>query len=430
MSTSDRPAPAAGFSLRGLLREDDWVVCGQTCAEPLTLTRKLVEDAAGLARLNVFLGTTMSRTFDGKLPQGMRFKSYGATGRTASLADRSLLDIVPERYSRLSGMFERRALQADVVLLQVAPGEYGEPCSFGLTNDYLLEAARQARIVIAEVNPQVPWTYGAELPAGLRIDHWVQADTAPVEMAPSAADQVADAIAAHIASLVPDGATLQSGIGALADAALRGLRGHKDLGIHSGVLGDVAAELMQGGSVTNSRKGIDPGVSVTNTVCGGRALFDFVHRNRAVAVRHTSYTHEAAVLAQVNRLHAVNGALQVDLTGQVNCESAGGKLRGGVGGLADFGRAARQCDGGRSINVLGSTAPNGESRIVMSLADNPVTVSRSDVDVIVTEYGVADLRDISLDERARRMVAIAAPQFREPLWREWQDSTMGKKAWH
>jgi acyl-CoA hydrolase len=431
MTGGSSPVDARDFDLRGLLRADDWIVCGQAAAEPLTLTRRLMADDGTALPSTVFLGTTLSASFDGPVPQGMRFVSYGAMARTSGLADRGLLEVLPERYALLAGLFAEGTLRADVVLLQVAPGGAHRPPSLGLANDYTLAAARRARVVIAEVNPAVPWTHGAALPADLRVDHWVAADGPPVELAPARSGPVEQAIARHVAAAIPEGATLQTGIGSLPDAALAELGGHRDLGIHSGVLGDAGARLVRTGAANNSRKGIDAGISVTNTVIGSAELYRWVDDNRAVEVRSAGYTHAAEVMARLHRLCAINGALEVDLSGQVNCEAIGGRQRGGVGGLLDFVRAARQSPGGRAITVLPATADGGRrSRIVLDLAGNPATIGRADVDLVVTEFGAADLRHATLDQRAERLIAIAAPAFRETLARGWRASIGGRRTWH
>ncbi|MDB5750730.1 MAG: 4-hydroxybutyrate-CoA transferase/hydrolase [Ramlibacter sp.] len=431
MTPAARLCPADAFSFHGLLAAGDHIVCGQAAAEPLTLTRKLVAQGAAVAPVTLFLGATLSPTFDGGVPAGMRFFSYGTLGHNASLADRGLLEILPERYSRIAPLFRAGTLPADVVLLQLAPGRGGRRPSLGLAHDYCVDAARRARCVVAELNAGVPWTHGAELPPDVRIDHWVQADTGPVVLLPPAAGAVDVAIGKHVAGIVPDGATLQAGIGSLPDAVFRQLRGHRHLGLHSGVFGDAAALLMQAGALTNTRKGIDAGTSVTNTVVGSTDLYRWVDDNPGVQVRPGNYTHAAEVIARIHCLYAINGALQVDLTGQVNSEAVGGRQRGGIGGLLDFCHAARQSDsGGRAITVLPATAHGGrQSRIVVDL-DGPATVGRGDVDVVVTEFGVADLRHATLEQRAERLIAIAAPAFRETLRHAWRKSTWGYRAWH
>lgn len=411
---------AERFSFRGLLQAGDCIVCGQAAAEPSLLARTLMREALPVAPLTVFLGTTFSRSFDGPVPQGMRFLSYGAIGRTSRLADRGLLDILPERYSRLAMLFEQGRLKADVVLLQLAPGVDGAGPSCGLANDYAISAARRARVVVAQRNARMPWTHGTQWPADLRITHWVDGDEAPLEAESAPEDETTRAIAQHLAPCIPDRATLQTGVGALPDAMLRRLSGHRGLGIHSGVLSDAFLDLLEGGAADNAHKGLDAGVSVANTVYGTARLYDFVHRNPAVEVRHSSHTHDAGVLGRLHRFHAINTALQIDLSGQVNCEAVAGKQRGGIGGLLDFCRAARASAEGRSVTVLNSTAADGSSRVLADLGSAPVTIGRADVDLVVTEHGVADLRDVSLDERAARLIAVAAPQFRDRLRHAWR----------
>lgn len=416
--------PPERFSFERWLRPGDRVVCGQVCAEPLTLSRRLVEECTQRQiPVQTFVGTLFTDTFDAA-PPSMRFLSYGAIGTAAKIADRGVLDIVPERYSRLSGLFEREALLADVVLLQAGIADDGS-LSFGLACDYVIDAARKARVVLVEVNPSVPWTHGTAWPTDLRVDAWVDAAYPPVELAPAQTTSVEKAIANHVAALIPDGATLQVGVGALPDAMLDALQGHRALGLHSGVLGDAGVRLIQTGAIDNSRKSADAGVSVTNVICGSASAYRFVHRNPEVELRHTLLTHGAGFLALQHRLHTINGALEVDLSGQVNCEQLQGRPRGGIGGLLDFSRAARESPGGRAITVLQATAAGAKaSRIVTSLS-GPATLSRADADVIVTEYGVADLRDVSLHERAKRLIAIAAPQFRPQLEAEYRAMTKG-----
>lgn len=401
------------------IRPGDRVVCGQVAAEPLTLSRALVEQRERLGGVDVFVGTLFSGTFSPARAEGLRFFSYGAMGRAASLASAGLLRITPIHYSELEPAFESGGLPADVALIQLAPSRNGEGFSFGLANDYLVAAARRARVVVAEVNPDAPWTHGAEVPDDFRIDLAVEAASPPLEIrSDAAAGEVETRIAGHLAALIPDGATIQTGIGNLPDALLAGLSGHRELGLHSGLIGDRAIELIEAGVITNARKGIDAGVSVTNLVGGTQRAHRHVDRNPSFRVRPAVYTHGAQTLASLARLHAINSVLEVDLSGQANAETLGGTARGGVGGLNDFVRGARRSQGGRSILALPATTADGSrSRIVPTLASGTATVTRSDADLVATEWGVADLRHCDLEERARRLIAIAAPQFREALER-------------
>lgn len=405
---------AADFTFDGLLRDGDLVVCGQTSAEPLTLTRRLAAHCAGPSRpVRIFVGTLFSDTFD-EAPASASFLSYGAIGRTVRLAERGLLDILPERYSSLPGLFSSGRLRAGVVLLQAAEAADGT-LSFSLSCDYVMQAARNARLVIVELNPWAPWTHGTPWPRDLRVDIRVRAEHPPLEVPRSRIDAVSAAIGRHVAALVPDGATVQTGVGSLPDATLDALRGHRHLGMHSGILGDAGIDLIRCGALDNSRKACDAGVSVVNTLCASADGYRYADRNPGIQVRHSDYTHGAEVLGRQALLHAINGALEIDLGGQANCETLRGRPQGGIGGLLDFTRAARQSPGGRAITVLPATAAQGKvSRIVPRLS-GPATLGRSDIDVVVTEHGVADLRGASLAQRARRLIAIAAPQFRDEL---------------
>jgi acyl-CoA hydrolase len=221
------------------------------------------------------------------------------------------------------------------------------------------------------------------------------------------------AIAEHVAGLVPDGATLQVGIGSLPAVVLRHLRGHRDLGVHSGMITDEIAELIGAGVITGTRKSTDRGLTVTGLMLGTRALISRAAVDKSIQLRDTSYTHDQAVLAAQHALVAVNSAIEVDLTGQANIEVAAGRYVGGTGGAADFLRGAARSQGGVPVLALPSTAGTA-SRIVARL-NGPAGLARADAGVIVTEYGVADLRGLSLARRRERMIAIAHPDHRAAL---------------
>lgn len=414
------------LDLAALVRPGDVVVCGQGTAEPMTLTRRLVARKDAIGAFTCWLGICLSDTFAPDRTAGIAFRGYGAIGTNILLSRAGRLDVLPWHYSRLERAFETGLLRADVVLLQLAPPPPGRSgYSLGLANDYVAAAARSARVVVAEVNPAVPWTHGGALPDDIRPDVLVRADRGPQEMQPARIGEVEARIAGHVAALVPDGACLQFGVGAVPVAALSGLTGHRALSIHSGVIGDACVDLIEAGTVTNARKPIDRGVTVANTVLGSRRLFDHVRDNPAVEVRPAAYTHDHATIASLVDFRAINSGVEVDLTGQVNAEVAGGAYVGAVGGLNDFVRGALAGRGGRSIVALPASALRGTaSRIVPRV--HTVTVSRSDADLVVTEHGVADLRGATLAERASRMIAIAAPDFREDLSRAWREQEAGR----
>lgn len=406
------PGDTSPIDFSGLIREGDLVVCGQATAEPVTLTEALMAQAGHLPSFRMMVGPIFSDTFSAACAPNVSFQSYGVIGNARRLAKAARLEMIPSNYSAFCADFTVRRHRADVVLVQLAEAGGGQ-LSASLSNDYVIDAARGARLVIAEINPDAPWTFGAEWPEDAPIHMLVAARRPPVELAPTPLDGVAQRIAAHAASLIGDGSTLQFGVGRIPDAILSSLSHARHLGIHSGLINDAVVDLIERGAVTNAEKGIDAGITVTNQVIGTKRLYRFVHQNKSVAVRPTSHTHDHGVLARINRLVAINSALQVGLDGAVNSETLNGVAIGAIGGQLDFVRGANSSPGGRAIIALPATASDGTSRIVADV--ETVTTPRADVDAIVTEWGIAELRGCGLAERARRMIAIAAPEHRDAL---------------
>lgn len=404
------------LDLREFVRPGDTVLWGQGTGEPRTLTQFLVEQRERLGIVRVFLGSMFSDTLKPEHADHLRFIGIGGIGSNAALARAGVLDVLPCHISALPDLIESGRLRVDVVFLQLSPIGPGGRHSLGLVGDYLRPAMARARTVIAEVNDQVPYTLGEGSVHPSELDYVLYTSRAPVfveSLAPGPADEQ---IGSLVSTLVPDGAVIQLGIGSIFHSVGRGLIGKKDLGVHSGVVGDWIVDLMESGTVTNARKAIDTGVSVTGTIFGTRRAYDFVHQNPMIQLRPISYTHDGAVLRHLNPLVAINSAVEVDVTGQVNAETLAGSHIGAVGGQVDFVRAAMASPGGRSILALRSTANRGQvSRIVPRLADGVITTPRSDADLIVTEHGIADLRGLPLRERAQRLIEIADPRFRDEL---------------
>lgn len=410
------PVSPHDVDLSEFIRPGDRVVVGQGAAEPQTLARLLVAQRQQLGGVEVFVGPGFTDVFAGTATDGLRFASYGALGTAAGLAASGRLDVLPMPYGKLCAAFADGTQRADVVMLQVSPALPGRGHGAGLSNDYATAAAARARVVILEVNPHVPWTHGGGFPASARIGLCVLSDDPPPLPPAGRLDLVEATIASRVASLVPDRAAVQVGVGALPNAVMAALSGHRGLGIHSGVMGDAAVALIEAGAVTNAHKEVDAGVSVTNTLFGTQRLYDFAHCRAAVQVRPGTYTHSLAIMAQLGRFTAINGGIEVDLGGQVNTETAGDRYIGALGGGLEFTRGAALSAGGRAVVALRSTTGGGAiSRIVPAV--RVATIPRADVDTIVTEHGVAELRGVSLRERARRLIAVAAPGHREDLAR-------------
>ncbi|MCG5236190.1 acetyl-CoA hydrolase/transferase family protein [Xanthobacter oligotrophicus] len=394
-----------------LLLPGEYLAWGQASAEPTTLTARLFEQSATIPGLRAFVGMSWGTPFTGA--EAMRFQSYCGAGHNRALERAGALDILPCHYSDLPALLAR---QVDVLLLNLADDGNGR-FSFGAALEYLAPLVDSARLVIAEVNTQTPWSCGERTLSADDIDIIVRTSRPPVAGPGGQAGHVERAIAARVAGLVEDGATLQIGIGGLPEAILAALVGHRDLGLHSGLASDGVAGLAEAGALTNARKSVDVGIAVAGLVAGGPQLMRYVDRNPRFALRPTTYTHAFDVLNAHRKFTAINAAIEVDLTGQINAEVAGGRYVGAVGGAADFLRGARASRGGLPIVALPATVTGREgtrSRIVTRLS-GPTSTARADAGIIVTEYGIADLRGLSLGERRRRMIDIAAPDVRAAL---------------
>lgn len=404
------------IDLRQLLQPGDHIVLGQACGEPTTLVEALIAQGADIPGLKAFIATSFSGLFTPESAASFRLSSMGAIGALRSMTKAHALDVIPVHVSQVGPLITAGVIPCDVAMIQVSPADADGNHSCGLISDYVRAAVTKARLVIAEVNEAVPFTFGETIHAS-EIDIAVHVSRMPVELPPAKVSETDEAIARHCASYIGDGSVIQTGVGAVPDAILRLLHDRKDLGVHSGMLGDGLVDLIEAGVVTNARKEIDAGVTINGALIGTKRLYDFAHRNPAIRMTPTGYTHDAAVLGQLSRLVTLNSALEVDLTGQVNAEGSGGAYMGGTGGQVDFVRAGARSPGGHSLMVLAATAKGGTlSKIVPALA-GPVTTARSEVDVVVTEYGAAELKGQSLAERARRLTAIAHPDFREDLER-------------
>jgi acyl-CoA hydrolase len=418
--------PGLAKRLAGLLRAGDTLWWGQATAEPLTLTRAVVTHRHALARggrLRVFVGIGGSDTLRPEQADAIDFFGYIASGAHRALAQAGVLDALPSHYSHLPGLLRAGVLPADVVLLQVSPPDAHGRYSLGLVHEYLTAALEKARVVIGEVNPDIPWTHGSvHLQAG-DFALLVDARHAPLDAERAAPGQVEQAIARHIASRIGDGATLQVGIGKLPEAVLSALHDRRDLGLHTGAAGDGIVALAEAGVLTNARKGRDAGVGIAGILMGSGTLRRWAHCNPRIALRGTDYTHDPEVLASLHQLVAINSAIEVDLTGQVNAEVVGGAYVGGVGGAVDFLRGAARSRGGLPIVALPATA-KGATRIVSQLS-GPISTPRSDAGLIVTEHGVADLRGQPLSRRVQRMLDIAAPDHRAQLERQAREALRG-----
>jgi acyl-CoA hydrolase len=380
----------------------DGVVVGQACAEPTVLVDALLAQSPEIGGLRAFFGLTWGDRIPSQAPPSLTVVSYGALGTLGRLAD---LTIVPCHFSALPSLFQARALPGDVALIQVAPPDRSGRCSFGVGADYIADAVKHARVVIAEVNDHCPATAGAWIDWD-RLTAAVMTSRPLLEAPRAEPGELERTIAAHVASLVRDGDTIQIGVGALPEAIMDELAEHRDLGVHSGMITDGVLDLIEAGVVTNRCKPADTRLTVTGAALGSRRLFDALGEREDACFAPVSYTHSPRTLASVGRLCAINSAVEIDLRGQVNAESAGGRRLGAVGGQVDFLRAASAA-GGSAIVALPAR------RIVPELS-GPVSTSRSDVDWVVTEYGARSLRGLTDDRRVAALLELAGERLDKP----------------
>ncbi|MBM7517174.1 acetyl-CoA hydrolase/transferase family protein [Nocardioides nitrophenolicus] len=396
----------------------DGVWWGQGSAEPEPLVNQVLDAVDRVGPIRAFSGLTWNERLSGDLPEKLTVVSYGGLGQLRSLSRHGRLDVVPCHYSAIPRMFATGQLPNDVGLVQVSPPGTDGAVTLGTGVEYVADALPHTRTLIAEINHQMPATVGGPRLPLSAFAAVVETDR-PLREAPAKpADAVDRAIAAHVASIVDDGSTIQIGVGSLPAAVLEALAGHADLGFHSGMLTDGVLALVEKGVITGARKEIDPGVVVTGAALCSAQGYRWIGEHD-VEFRAASYTHAPAVLSQLRSLVSINSAIEVDLLGQVGAELARGVHIGAVGGQVDFSRAA-SLTGSRSIIALRSTVGSGErtqSTIVPALAGGVVTTARVDVDAVVTEHGVAMLTGCTVAERALRLIEVAAPEHREHLQR-------------
>jgi acyl-CoA hydrolase len=402
-----------------VVKSGDRVYIHQGCGEPEDLVQAMVRRGRELLDVEVVhLGTMGSADYANPEFEGhFRVNAFfvGANVRTAVQAGRG--DYIPIFLSEVEELLRSGAMPIDVALIQCCPPDHYGYMSLGTGIDITLTAAKHARQVIVEVNDQCPRTLGDAFLHVSKADALVEASHPLAEYRQPEIGEVHRAIARHIASLIPDGATLQTGIGAIPDAVLQELAGHRDLGIHTEMCPDGVMELIRKGVVNNERKTIHPHKVIAGFVLGTKPLFDFIHDNPIFEFHPSSYTNDPFIIAQNDRMVAINSAIEIDLTGQVCADSLGHMLYSGVGGQVDFIRGAARSRGGLPIIGLPATAKDDKvSRITAELQPGAgVVTSRADVHYVVTEFGVAYLHGKNMRQRAEALIQIAHPDFRDAL---------------
>ena len=390
------------------------------CAEPETLVEALLKRAPSVRDIEVVHLLTLGCADYVKPEMEGHFRHnaifIGANVREAVNDGRA--DYTPVYLSEVEELFESGAMPLDVALIQVSPPDRHGFCSFGVGVDTTLTAAKCARYVIAQVNDQMPRTYGDSFIHLNQIDTFVESSRPLCELPEPEISDLHMAIAKNVASLIEDGAVLQTGIGGIPDAVLRFLMDRKDLGVHTELVSDGVIPLIKAGVITGSRKNFKPRKIILGFVLGTKKLFEFVDNNPIFEFHPSAYTNDPIRIARNDKMVAVTSALQIDLTGQVCSDSVGTYFYSGIGGQVDFLRGASHAKGGKPIIALPSTAKRGAiSRIVPMLEPGAgVVTSRGLIRYVVTEYGVAYLHGKSIRERAKALIEVAHPKFRKELY--------------
>ncbi|RUO37826.1 4-hydroxybutyrate CoA-transferase [Aliidiomarina taiwanensis] len=410
---------ATAFEAVQGIQDNEYIWCHSMAATPYLLLEALCELAPQRKNLTLMqLHTERSEMLqDPALDGHLRQRAFFVGSATRKAVNEDLADYVPILLSEVPKLFRERVQQVDTALIQVSPPDQHGFCSLGVSVEATRAAVENARRVIAWVNPSMPRTHGDSAVHISKIDAWFEHDEPLNAHTPPALDETTRVIGAHVASLINDGDCLQMGIGAIPDATLACLGNHKHLGVHTEMFSDGLLPLIESGVVDNSRKKTHPGRIVTTFAMGSQKLYDFVNDNAQVAFLDVEYTNDTAVIRKNKQVMAINSALQIDLSGQVCADSLGTRIYSGVGGQMDFVRGASLSEGGRSVIALPATAAGGKiSRITSLLAPGAgVVTTRAHVHYVVTEFGIATMRGRSMRERAKSLIEIAAPQFREQL---------------
>lgn len=401
------------------------VWCHSMAATPVKLLDALskhVVDHRDITLMQLHLENAEQVT-DESLEGHLRHRCFFAGRETRKLINQGRADYVPMFLSEIPKLLRSGEQRVDTALVQVSPPDRHGNCSLGISVEATRAACDVATRIIAHVNPLMPRTHGDSF-INVRDIHSAYEAAEPLIQHPTpGGSSLETRIGAHVASLVENGACLQMGIGAIPDAALRCLGGHRDLGVHTEMFSDGVLSLFESGVINNARKKVAAGRCVTGFVMGSETLYRFVDDNPEISFRDIEFVNNPTVIAKNSQVTSINSALQIDLSGQVCADSIGHRIYSGVGGQVDFVLGATWSENGRSIIALPSTARDGTlSRLVTTLEQGAgVVTTRAQVDYVATEYGIAELRGRSLGERARDLIAIAHPDFRERLAREARD---------
>ncbi|RZJ67223.1 MAG: acetyl-CoA hydrolase/transferase family protein [Flavobacterium sp.] len=405
-----------------VVQSDQRVYVQAAAATPNILTKALADRASELRNVELcHLHTEGAAPYaDPALSESFHVNSFFIGKNVRHTLQAGNGSYTPVFLSELPRLFRKKVVPLDVVFIQVSPPDMHGYCSLGVSVEATLAAIENAKFVIAAVNPKMPRTFGDSLIPMSKIDFMVDAEADLYSQPMSVISDVEAKIGAHVASLIDDGSTLQMGIGSIPNAALSNLMNHKNLGLHTEMFSDGVIDLIEKGIIDCSKKSVLKGRALATFLIGSKRLYDFVDNNPFIEMRESSFVDDTSVIRRNPNMVAINSAIEVDITGQVCADSIGRKMYSGVGGQMDFIRGAALSEGGKAIIALPSVTKKGESRIVPFLKTGAgVVTTRSHVQYVITEYGIADLYGKTLKQRAKSMISIAHPAHRESIEREY-----------
>lgn len=401
------------------IKDGDWVIVPTGVGEPPTLLTALSEQRRRFHDVKVaqILAVRKYGYIDPETVDHVRHVAFFFGGASRSGGQEGWIDYIPSYFSEMPSLIERGQIAADVVFSMASPMDRHGYFSLSLGADYTMAAIARARAVVLEVNPNVPFAYGNCHVHISQVAALVESDEPVLEVGLPKIGPVQEAIGKYVADMIDDGSTLQIGYGGIPDAVVMQLTTKHDLGIHTEMIGDGILTLVESGAVTNRKKTHLPGKMIATFALGSKKLYQFMDRNPALEIHPVDFTNDPYLAAKNDNLIAINATLQIDLLGQCGSESLGPLPYSGSGGQVDFVRAANRSRGGKAFIVLPSTAKDDSiTRVVPTLTPGThVTTGKNDINYVVTEFGVAQLRGKTAKQRAQEMIGIAHPDFRAEL---------------